>query len=301
MKTSMIRGVAAGLVLGLTLLAIVPPGLTQDLTHEYTISPGDVLDISVLGEPELTGPVTVSPDGTIILQMVGQIPAAGLTLTQITDRLTTELRQYIKEPMVTVTVRQAASHRQFVYLLGQVFHPGAYEMQKGWTLAELVAVAGGPTPGASLPQALILRKETTIPVDLKQLIVDGDASANVSLEPGDVVIVPETKNKVVIMGGVAKPGPYLFKDGDRVVDVLSAAGGPTPKAVTNQIGVVREEGKKPTVLPVDLQKFYKDGDKSQNVLLLPGDIVYVPEKGGPDWSAVMSGLTGITYLFLLLK
>jgi len=301
MTTITMRGVAAGLALGLALLATVPPGLAQDLTAQYTISPGDVLDISALGEPEVTGPVTVSPDGTITLQMVGQIPVAGLTLTQAADKLTTELRQYIKDPMVVVAVRQAATHRQFVYLLGQVLHPGAYEMQKGWTLAELVAVAGGPTPGASLPRALILRKDTTIPVDLEQLLVNGDASANVPLQAGDVVIVPESKNRVVIMGAVVRPGPYLFKDGDRVVDVLSEAGGPTPKAVTDQIGIVRQEGSKPRMTPVDLQKFYKDGDKSQNVLLLPGDVVYVPEKGGPDWSAVLSGLTGITYLLLLLK
>src|SRR5437588_523124 len=98
-------------------------------------------------------------------------------------------------------------------------HPGAYEIpgyevQKQWTVAELIAVAGGPLPGAALPKAIVMRKDTSIPVDLEQLIVEGNASANVSLNAGDVVIVPESKNKVVVMGGVLKPGPYRFREGD---------------------------------------------------------------------------------------
>jgi len=291
------REVAAGLVLGLMLLTATSPAVPE----EYTVSSGDILDITVLGEPSVTGPQTVSPEGTIVLSFVGQVGVAGLTLSQVTTKLTTELGKFIRNPQVVVSVRQASLRRHFVYLLGQVARTGAYEMQKDWTLAELLAVAGGPTPGAALPRALILRKSTTIPVDLEQLLVEGNAAANVPLEPGDVVIVPETKNRVVLMGEVAKPGPYLFRSDDRIVDILSAAGGPTPKASLSDIGIIRQQGPKTSVTHVDLDKFYKNGDISQNAPLQPGDIVYVPGRGGVTWDSFLQTLTPLTYLFLLLR
>lgn len=291
------RTLAIWVVCGLLVGAAVPVVLAQ----QYTASPGDVLTISVLGEAEVSGPVTVSPSGTITLQLIGEIPVGGLTLPQITDKLTSALKAYIKEPQVVVTIRQTADKKDFVYLLGQVGKPGAYTMPDTWSVAELIAVAGGPAPGANLTKAMILRKNTTIPVDLQALLVDGNASANVALEKGDVVIVPESKNKVVVMGAVAKPGPYLFRSGDKVVDVLSAAGGPAPKAVMSNIGVVRREGEKPVVKPVNLDKFYKDGDPTQNVALEPGDIVYVPEKKGFDWASMLGGLNNLAYLLLLIK
>lgn len=297
MRRQMMPGAAVWIVCGLILASVAPVVSAQ----QYTASPGDVLDISVLGEPEVSGPVTVGPNGSITLQLVGDIPVAGLTLPQITQKVTTALKQYIKEPQLVVTIRQAASKREFVYLLGQAVHPGAYAYQENWTVAELVAVAGGPTPGANLPKTMILRKNTTVPVDLQSLLVDGNASANVDLEPGDVVILPESKNKVIVMGAVVKPGPYLFREGDKVVDVLSAAGGPGPKAATDNIGVVRREGDKPVVKPVNLNQFYKNGDAKQNVTLEPGDIVYVPEHKGFDWGALLGGLNNFGYLLLLLK
>ena len=297
MRRYALRSALIWVVCGLLFAAALPPVSAQ----EYTASPGDVLAISVLGESEVSGPVTVSPSGTITLQLVGEIPVGGLTLPQITDKLTTALKAYVKDPQVVVTIRQTADKKDFVYLLGQVGKPGAYAMPDKWTVAELIAVAGGPTPGANLPKAMILRKSTTIPVDLEALLIDGNASANVPLEKGDVVIVPETKNKVVVMGAVVKPGPYLFRDGDKVVDVLSTAGGPGPKAVVSSIGVVRRDGDKPTVMPVNLDKFYKDGDAKQNVALQPGDVVYVPEKKVFDWGALLGGLNNLGYLLLLVK
>jgi len=293
------RHVAAALSLGLALFADAPPGMAQDTsTQPYTIGPGDVLDVSVIGE--WTGPVMVNPDGKIMIPLVGEVAVAGLTLPEVTEKVTMELKKFIRDPKVMIGIRQTASRKQFVYLLGQVPRPGAYEMQKGWTVAELIAVAGGTAPGAALPHALVLRKDATIPVDLQQLLIEGNASANVSLEAGDVVIVPETKNRVVVMGGVLKPGPYLFRDGDHVVDALSAAGGPTPKAVLSDVGVVRLEGQKTAVKPVNLDKFYKSGDAAQNVPLQPGDVVYVPERGMNLWEYLAS-LSNAAYLFLLFR
>lgn len=288
-----VQRVKAGMVLAVLAAALTSSAFAQ----EYTIAPQDILDISVLGEPGLSGLFPVSPDGKIALPLAGQVTASGLTLPQLTQKLSAELRQYVRDPQVTISVRQTAPHRRLVYLVGQVTKPGAYEMEDGWTIAGLVAVAGGPTPAAALPRVLIVRKDTTVPVNLEKLLVEGDPSANVSLEPGDVVIVPETTERIVVMGAVAKPGPYIFKPGDRIVDVLSLAGGPSGDAVINEVGVIRQTGAaKPIVTPVNLEKFYKDGDMSQNIPLRSGDIVYVPQRAGINWSTVLSGLGFLVYL-----
>ncbi len=135
-------------------------------------------------------------------------------------------------------------------------------------------------------------------MDLQQLLVNGNTNTNVPLKAGDVVIVPEAQDKVLLMGQVAKPGAYLYKPGDRVIDLLSAAGGPTPQAAIGNIGVVRQAGTaKPTVTPVNLDKFYKSGDASQNVPLQAGDVVYVPEKSGVNWQTILG--TIVPFLWLL--
>jgi protein involved in polysaccharide export with SLBB domain len=205
----------------------------------------------------------------------------------VTDKIAAALKDFIREPQVVVAIRQASPRRQFAYLLGQVARPGAYEMQDGWTVAELVAVAGGPTSGAALSRAFIVRKSETIPVNLEQLLDSGNPSANATLSSGDLVIVPETKSRVVIMGQVAKPGPYGIKAGDRVVDVLSSAGGPTQGARTDEIGIIRQKDSKPVVTPINLDKFYKSGDLSQNLTLEPGDVIYVPTKAGVNWAQIL--------------
>lgn len=322
--TGMLRGVASGVGMWLALLLAVqpaiPPALSQTAppaqpnqsaagqptptqpaptSQDYTVGPGDVLNISTLGEPGASSTVTVDPDGKIALPLTGEISVGGLTVDQITQKLTEVLRKYLRDPHVVVGIHTAAQ-RQYVYLMGQVVHPGSYLWQKGWSLAELFAVAGGPTPRAALGQALILRSNTTIPVNLQRLLLDGDIAANVPLKAGDVVMVPETKNQVTIMGAVARPGQYTFKPGDRVVDVLSDAGGPAQGGRVSDIGVIRvdpQDPKKGTVVHVNLDKYYKSGDMSQNVALLPGDVVYVPQHTGINWLQVLGAITGFGVLF----
>ena len=283
------RRVEAGIVLGALLIALVSAAFAQ----EYTIRPGDILEISVLGEPSVSGPATVTPDGKLVLHMAGEIPATGRTLSQLTQMITAELRQFVRDPQVAVSMR--SSRRQFAYVLGRVARPGAYEIEAGWTISQLVAAAGGPAPEAALAKTLVMRKERTIPVDLEKLIIEGNASANFTLEPDDVVLVPETKERVLIMGQVQKPGAYPVRAGDRLTDALGAAGGLTSNASVNEVGVIRRQGEKSAVTRVNLNKFYKDADTTQNIVLKPDDIVFVPEKGA-DW---MTWLTPLLLLFHL--
>ncbi|HYM71070.1 MAG TPA: polysaccharide biosynthesis/export family protein [bacterium] len=275
--------------------------------QQYTVQPGDVLQIAVVGESEVSGSVTVSQDGSILVPMVGRVPAAGATLPVLTERVTQALKQYIRDPQVAITIAQTATRQQFVYLLGQVLRPGAYQVQDGLTIAAVIAAAGGPTPAAALPRAFVLRKTQTIPVDLQQLLIDGNTQANMVIQPGDVIIVPEGRERVVLMGAVIRPGPYIINPGDRIVDLLSAAGGPTQTAQLNDVGVVRQAVQagpataKPTVTEVNLTKFYKNGDITQNLELRSGDIVYVPEQAQHVvWNAFLNSIGGLGWLVFFL-
>jgi polysaccharide biosynthesis/export protein len=278
-----VRKAKLGILLGALLIVCGLPAFGA----EYTIRPGDILDISVLGEPALSGASTVTPDGKLVLQMAGEVPAAGRTLSQLTQLITAELRKFVREPQVAVSIR--SSRRLFVYVLGKIARPGAYEIERGWTISQLVAQAGGPAPEAALARTMVMRGDQSIPVDLEKLIVAGNPSANFVLEPDDVILVPETKEHIVIMGQVARPGAYALKPGERVIDALSEAGGPTSSASVNEVGVIRRQAVQNTaVTRLDLSKFYKNADATQNIALQPDDIVYVPEKG-TDWLTTFLG------------
>ncbi len=257
---------------------------------EYVLGPGDAVTITVLGESDLTRSVTIRPDGRITLPLVGDVVAAGLTPTQLAEKLTGALKAYLKNPQVSVSV--SSFQRAVVYLVGQVSHPGSFEIQKGMTIFEVMAATGGVTPRAAMRRASVIRRGTgqTINVDLEKLLVKGDQSANVELEPGDIIMVPALQNRILVFGR-ARAGAYDLDDGARFLDVMAVAGvGPQPGAATSNIGVIRAgpDGK-PVVKVVDLNKILK-GDMSLNIPMQDGDVVFVPASPLVRWQDVLTWL-----------
>jgi len=261
---------SAAITLAALLLALGPASGQQD----PAIGPGDVLLITVVGEPGLSGTYTVRGDGVIVFPLVGEIPAAGATPRDLVQRLSTALRRYVRNPQVQVSFLQVVPRKLFVYVLGQVVRPGAYEYQPGLSLAEVIAQAGGPTTRAALRNAFVIRKTRQIAVDLEALLMRGNASQNVLLEPGDVIIVSQSEDRVHVLGEVAKPGYYELREGDRLLDVIQKAGWFTPKAGPDRISVMRNDGQQ---LRLDLVAFLQKGAADQNVTMQPGDVIFVPE------------------------
>lgn len=255
----------------LAAVGLIPGGLRAE---EYTARAGDVLDILVVGEADLSRLVTVSPEGNVFLPLIGNVYVAGLTVQQIEERLTLTFRRYLKDPKVLVTFRQAVADKDFVYILGQVARPGPYEYRRGWTAAELLAMAGGPTTRAALRRGVILRRTTAIPINLEKLVA-GDVIENQELKPGDVLVVPEIgeRERVLVLGEVARPGYQDLKEGDRVLDMVTRAGGPTLKAAPEEISVLRDG----STFPANLEAFLREGDVTQNPMMEPADVVHVPE------------------------
>ncbi len=271
------------------------PVLAQQAPAEYVLTPGDSVEITVLGEPDLTRTVTIRPDGKINLPLIGDVIAAGSTPTQLAERITTSLRAFLRNPQVSVSVREFRVERTFVYLVGQFVRPGPVEIQKGWTLMEVMAVAGGVTPRAALRRASIIRRGTgqTIGVDLDKLLLRGDRAADVAVEANDIIILPTLDIRVLVLGHVRSPGAYDLEDEARVLDAIARAGGTAERAATNNIGVIRNgPGGKPVVATVNMDKIVA-GNGSENILLQNQDVVYVPAGPLVRWMDILAWLGGL--------
>ncbi|HWF64203.1 MAG TPA: polysaccharide biosynthesis/export family protein [Rhizomicrobium sp.] len=131
------------------------------MPSDYTISSLDTLTVDVFGVPELSQTaVQVDNAGTIAMPFIGRVQAVGLTTSQLSQRISTELDQkYVKNPIVTVTVKDAASQK--ITVDGEVTQPGVYEIQPHTTLTQAVALAKGPSNVADIHEVSIVRLGTT--------------------------------------------------------------------------------------------------------------------------------------------
>lgn len=174
------------------------PAKTQDKATTpaagvgYVISPGDVLDIQVWQEPNVSKSVPVRPDGKISLPLVDDVQAAGLTASALTADLTERLKKFISDPQVTVIVAQVNSQR--IYITGEVNRGGTYPLEPGMTVLQGLASAGGFTPFANVKKIYVLRgengKQVKYPFNYKDAIKGKDPAQNILLQPGDTIVVP---------------------------------------------------------------------------------------------------------------
>lgn len=155
----------------------------------YTIGPADVLRIIVWKEPELTLDVTVRFDGMITFPLLGDLQAAGRAPSLLAESLTQGLARFVETPRVTVSVSQANSAR--FYVMGQVAKPGEYRLSSRTTVLQALALAGGFKEFAKSESMVIVREDqTVVPVNYKRIADGKDVSQNVSLAPGDTIVVP---------------------------------------------------------------------------------------------------------------
>lgn len=161
-----------------------------------TITPLDRLQVTVFREPELSvEDVLVDEGGRVLLPLVGPLTASGKTTEALATEITGKLRQYVREPQVSVSVKQAASRR--VTVAGSVVQPGVYPMEGRTTLLQAVALAQGPSQVASLDHTLIFRtvngQRTAARFNLDAIARGKDADPEVL--PGDTVAIGSSKFK----------------------------------------------------------------------------------------------------------
>jgi len=181
------------------------------------------------------------------------------------------------EPGDLIIVPEGA--RPTVQVLGEVLHPAQYPLEAGAKLMDALSLAGGPTPNADLTSATISRigGEGLIKIDLGAVMIGGDLSKNLTLEPGDALYVPATSRKVYVVGEVGKGGAYPLRGGERLLDALLAASGPTKDADAGNASLIRRGPNGQAVrTKVDLHKLLSDGDVKMNPEVQDGDVVFLP-------------------------
>ena len=158
----------------------------------YKIGPQDVLRIDVWREDQLTRTVPVRPDGKITLPLLNDVRAAGLTPMELADVIREELKKYITNPQVSVTVAEINSRR--VYVTGEVTRPGAFPLLPGMTVLQALSTSGGFTQFAKVKSIYVLRtengKHVKHPFNYKEAVSGKRPEENIVLEPGDLIVVP---------------------------------------------------------------------------------------------------------------
>jgi len=242
---------------------------------EYVIGTADVIAVSVLDNKELDSVVSVSPDGKIALPLIGDVQAAGLTVRELTERLTQAYAKKVKVPDVTVSLREINSYR--IYFLGRVGKPGVLNSKSEVSLLQAISMAGGVMDGADLSLAYVARGTERVPVDFVKLLRGGDLSQNIMLSPDDTVVIPDNpRNVVYVMGEVKTPGILTFtkERGWSALQAIVAVGGFTPYAARGRAIVLRDEGGRRMTIPVDYNDLMRAG---KDLPLTPGDILIVPQ------------------------
>ncbi len=159
---------------------------------DYTIGPNDVLTVVFWRDKDMSGDVSVRPDGKISLPLVNDVQAAGLTPEQLRQQLTTAAARFVDDPTVTVVVKEINSRRAFI--TGQVAKPGPYPLSGPTTVLQLIAMAGGVLEYADSKHIVVMRTESGGPVSFtfnyKDVLKRKNLQQNIELKPGDTIIVP---------------------------------------------------------------------------------------------------------------
>jgi len=178
-----------------------PPGLGMfqrwvNWEPEYTLSPGDQLDIVVSSAPELSRTLTVGPDGRVVMPMSQPIMAAGRTFTQVQGELSAELAKQLRDPTIAVTPRAYAPEQ--IYVGGQVGQPGTYTMPNRIGALEAILMAGGMRPTARARRVAVLRRAPNGRMMMRTVNIRNgllnirEYDDNMQLRRGDIIFVPQS-------------------------------------------------------------------------------------------------------------
>jgi len=178
--------------------ATVHQSNTVDIaSYKYLIGAGDVVNIFVWRNPEVSGTFVVRPDGMITTSLVEDIPVSGKTPTELARTIEEILATYLREPTVTVTVNNfVGPFSEQIRVIGEASEPKSINYTQQMTLLDVMIQVGGLTEFADGNDAVLVRVENGIQkqyeIYIEDLIKNGEISANVDVLPGDIIVIPET-------------------------------------------------------------------------------------------------------------
>jgi polysaccharide export outer membrane protein len=209
------------------------------------IAPGDLLDITVYDEPEMTQEVRVEEGGRVNLSLIGSTKLSGMTAQQAGEWIAGELtrRRFLLKAQVTVLVKEFAT--QGVSVTGEVSHPGVYPVLGTRTLLDVISLAGGLTSMADTRVTIKHRSGTDEQVTVKLKGDDAQSSLDQNLQvyPGDLIIVPRA-GIVYVLGDVNRPGGFVMQDNGKItlLEALAQAGGANHTAALNSSLLLHKGG-----------------------------------------------------------
>lgn len=288
------------------------PALNEDLTAPkgpYRLQVGDSILVDVrtaTGNLAFTATPEVDARGDISVPLLGLVHAQGRTISELFSELSDRYHQRLQRQPgeVYLTISPIRIRQMRASILGRVVRPATYDFRDGERVSSLIANAQGTAPdgSADLRHATLRRARTgeVIPLDLYSLLTRNDATQDYQLEDGDVVSVPEeTRNRIVVTGEVKQPLVVPFVEGLTVSQAIVRAGDRTDLSRMTRVSIIRPRPGRPDdpeYLTVDLVKYYKGIDRTQNIELRPGDTVFVPSNGNPNLS-VLNSYFNVFYLF----
>jgi polysaccharide export outer membrane protein len=274
-------------------------GISQ--STNYILGPEDQVTVRIFAADDIPDkPSTIANDGTVTLPMIGQVKAAGMTVEQFQQELTSAYKKYFKDPQVTVTVSDYRS--QPVSVAGNVTTPGVVQLRGQRNLMEVISQAGGLRADAG-DTATITRNlsEGAIPVsgaftdpsgkfsvahiNIRNVMSGKDPEDNIMIKPHDVVTIPRAR-MVYVLGNVTKPGGYVMTDNDSMslTQAIALAGGWDHTAKLKDAKVLRASatGGEREQIPANVKAIMEN--KAPDVQLHPDDILYIPNSVGKQMS-----------------
>ncbi len=253
------------LMMGALLLAA--PAWSAD--NEYRMGTGDVLRVTVYGQPDLTTEARVGESGNITFPLIGNVRLAGATPAQGEAEIAQRLSKggFILEPFVTLNVLQYRS--QQISVLGRVNRPGKFALEKVSRVSDALALAGGITADGADTVTLVRTRDGKAEyrdIDVIALFKPGGETSNVLIQDGDIVNVAR-QPMFYIYGEVQRPGAFRLEQNMSVVQALSMGGGVTARGTQKGIRILRR----------DASGGMQELDTQLADLLKKDDVVYVKE------------------------
>jgi polysaccharide biosynthesis/export protein len=288
----------------------------------YVLGPDDQIVLHETDAPEISEkPFLIGINGNITVPLVGRVEAGGLTVDQLEATLDSRLKEFIRDPHVSVFISDFRS--QPVSVLGAVKSPGVYQLRGQKSLYEVLSLAGGPTDtaGSGLTVTRDLKNgpvplagakpDSTNRFSLAHVdvagIVDGkDPAANIEIKPGDTIAVSEgSANVIYVVGDVEHGGAFSLGENrvSSVLRALSLAGGLGRTAKPETARIIRGSpgAGKPQEIKVNIKQI--ESGKTDDLALLPQDVLVVPTSSRKVFttysvpSAVSAAVYGAIYHF----
>ena len=261
-----------------TLPAITPAAriASQTSFSALVLGPGDELEITVYGAPDLSRHTRVSADGNISMPLVGDVRVAGLTSSETEGTIESRLREehVLNDPQVSVYVKEYTNDG--ISVAGEVTRPGVYSALGPHRLFDILQISGGLTEKASGVVTVSHRGDENSPVRVEVSKDPAEmARSNIELHPGDTVFVSKAA-MVYVLGEVVKPGGYILNSAGAVtvLQVVAAAGGPTRSAAVGGTRMLRRTSSGLRELPVPLKALLRG--KGADIPVSADDILFVP-------------------------